>query len=276
MKKLVKLAFLNNYRRISRTVLALLGIIIGIASLILLVSVVDGLHKDMSDTISKMQGIMVYADAIPSPMFGTLSSSYVSKLNSIAGTKKVIPEVMHLIGEVNNKKQDFQGPGNSTVIIGVNAKDFDDSLYGGMIDTILKGSKLKESDAGFILISDKFAEDYKKTVGSSIDLDDKSFKIKGIFKSNSQTTESMIFANPDDIRKLYDIPNDEINYITVVPQNPSDTDKIKDIIEFRFNDLQAKTSQELIEQIGSILDNLKLLVIVIAIVAAIVAGIWSY
>ena len=38
---LIKVAFLNNFRRLSRTMLALLGIIIGIGALISLVSVVD-------------------------------------------------------------------------------------------------------------------------------------------------------------------------------------------------------------------------------------------
>lgn len=273
MQKLVKLAFLNNYRRLSRTVLAVIGIVIGITALILLVSVVDGMYKNMSETISKMQGLMVYSADLYSPVFGTTKSSYENKLSSITGVKKVIPELIHIIGTIDSKKLDFGGPGNSYVMIGVKPSDFPESTYGQMSDKIVKGSKLDNSDIGYVLISEKMAEDYKKSIGSRIKLDDKTLRIKGIFQSDSSFADKGFITTIDDVRKAYSIPSDEVGYFTVIPQNPADAKKIKDIIEFRFNNLQARASQELIEQIGGILNNLKLLVILVSIIAAIVSGI---
>jgi len=273
MIKFVKLAFLNNYRRISRTILAVIGIMIGIAALIVLVSVVDGMYKNMSDTISQMQGLMVYKADIYSPVFGTLDSSYESKLKSVQGVDKVIPEMMHVIGEIDNKKTTFGGPGNTPVLIGTKPSDFKYSTYGTMTKKIIKGSKLIDSDKGRVLISDKMADDLKKTVGSRIRFDGKNLTVKGIFEADSSFADKIFITTPDEIRDIYDIPADQVGFFTVLPLNASETTKLKSIIEFRFDDLQARISQELIDQIGGILNNLKMLVIIVSIVAAIVAGI---
>ena len=86
---LIKVAFLNNFRRLSRTMLALLGIIIGIGALISLVSVVDGVYKDASDSLGRMQGLMVFKGSM-GPTNSLMSNSYEAKLNAIPGVNKAI------------------------------------------------------------------------------------------------------------------------------------------------------------------------------------------
>jgi len=273
MIKLIKVSFLNIFRRKNRTILALLGIIIGIASLVILVSVVDGIYKETSDTIGKLQGIIVYKKDAISPVFDTINTSYENKLKSIAGIKKVIPEVVKLIGTIDKKQTTFGGPTNSYNIVGIAPEDAKYSLDAEALDNIIKGQALKSSDSKQILIPKKIADDYVKVPGSKIDLDGEKFTIKGVFESKTSKEESTIFGTLEDVKDVFNIPQDRVTMFIVVPLNPDDAKRISDLIEFKYPELQAMGQQELVDQVGSIVNNLKILVIIISIIAAIVAGI---
>ena len=56
---MLKLSFLNLFRRKSRTALALIGIVIGVMAIVGMVSVVDGLLADFEHAFGKIQGINV-------------------------------------------------------------------------------------------------------------------------------------------------------------------------------------------------------------------------
>ena len=273
MKKLFKIAFLNNWRRKSRTLLALSGIIIGIASIVMLVSIVDGVYSDMNETLSQMQGIMVNKKDTMSPAFGTLNIDYEQKLKTISGVKEIVPELIHIIGNIDNEQMDFQGMDSMYSALAVEPNDFDKSYFGALADKIIKGKELKNTDSKKVLISSKTAEELNKTVGTSINLDGQNFSIKGIFESDSSTTGNRFFMTPKDLRALYDIDLDQVSYFTLIPLDPTNTEQIITLVEFKYDDLQAISSQDLLESIGELLNNLKLLVILVALISSIVAGV---
>jgi len=266
---LLKVAFLNNFRRLSRTILALLGITIGIAALITLVSVVDGVYQDTANTLGKMQGIMVFKGA-QGPTNSLMSTSYEGKLKSIPGVKKVVPTLVKVIADIDGKRS--QGLNFSAYAIwGVKPSDFKYSNYNVIEENIIKGAMLKDSDDHWILISKKFADEYKKSIGSKVTLDGVDFKVKGIYEIGSQDND--IIASLDDVREMYSIPYDQVNYYTVTLINPQDADKVRDLIKFKYDDLEAYGQQDTLELVGSVLGNLRLLVIIVSIIAAIVAGV---
>ena len=61
---MIKLSFLNLFRRKSRTFLSVLGIAIGVAAIIGLVSVVAGVQEGYEDIVSGLQGIMVWEKGV--------------------------------------------------------------------------------------------------------------------------------------------------------------------------------------------------------------------
>ena len=56
---MIKLSFLNLFRRKTRTFLAILGIAIGVAAIIVLVSLVDGFNDEFDDVMGSLKAIMV-------------------------------------------------------------------------------------------------------------------------------------------------------------------------------------------------------------------------
>lgn len=265
---LVKVAFLNNFRRLSRTMLALLGIIIGIGALISLVSVVDGVYKEASDSLGKMQGFVVFKGSM-GPTNSLMSTSYEDKLKSIPGVNKAVPSVFKSISTVDGQKTSFGF--SSYAIWGVKPSDFKYTVYNSIEDNIIQGDMLKDTDIKMIIVPKTFAEDYKKTIGSKVILDDVSFKIKGIYEVSSMDND--IIANIDEVIREFDLPSDQVNYYNISLINPQEASKVRNLIKFKFEELEAYSQQDTLEMVGDLLGNLRLLVIVVSIIAAIVAGV---
>ncbi len=272
MRNLIKVAFLNIFRRKKRTALALLGIIVGIASLIILVSIVDGLYQDSTKTLGKLQGVTVYkADAL-APFASEMDLSYKSKLESIQGVKEAIPEILQIIGTVDNQKVSYTGPQNSLSLVGLNPDNYGDLIYNSVKENLVSGQLLKSSDKDYVLISKKVSEDYKKSIGSRIKLDAKEYKVKGIFESGTSSLDRQILTTLDGARLGYEIDSSFVNLFNVVTVNPSDSDAAAKKIEFKYEELKAVGQQERLEAVGSFLDNLRYLVILVTLIAAIIAG----
>ncbi|MDD4983590.1 MAG: ABC transporter permease [Candidatus ainarchaeum sp.] len=272
MYNLIKVAFLNIFRRKKRTALALLGIIVGIASLIILVSVVDGLYEESFATLGKMQGITVFSADALAPFASEMSMSYKMKLESVQGVKVAIPQILQIVGTIDNKKTVATGPQSSYSVIGLDPENYDELIYNTVKENLISGQLLKSSDKDYVLISTVLAEDYKKSIGSKIDLDGKEFKIKGIFKAETSTLEKQILISLDGARESYGIAMDKTNLFNVITVDPSESDAIAEKIEFKYEELKAVGQQERMKTVGSFLDYLRYLVIVVTLIAAIIAG----
>ncbi len=268
---LFKVALLNLSRRKSRTFLALLGIIVGISALTILISLVDGLSYEAEDTISKMQGIMVWDKSVPDQTMSLIDVSYENKLKSIPGVKRVVLEIYHTVGKINDKKIPLAM--DTPVVTGIDPNDLEYSAYSSYIEKLENGRLLKQGDTKSALISDSFSDEHNKGIGETIDIDGTKLKIVGIIKLETTMAGNPIIVPIDEVRKMYNLPTNKINSFYVHPINAGNSDKLSDIIEFKFDKLQAMGQQEMMEQMGDMLDNLKLLAIIVSIISAIVAGI---
>jgi putative ABC transport system permease protein len=272
MYLLLKSAFLNLFRRKSRTILSILAICIGIVSLIVMISVVDGVYQDSLDILGKMQGIFVYEKGKVDPVFSNIDDSYINKIKTIPGIKEVAPEIYAVIAKLDNEIIEFN-PTAAMTLVGLNADKIEYSSYGALIEKVTKGQIIKGNDNDQVIISKQIAEDYSKFVGENIEINNKKFKIKGIFETSSDFTKYTIIGRTNDVREVVDLKIGEYNGLYITPINLAESDKIASKIEFRFEDLQAQSQQDMTEQIGDLLDQLKLLVIFVASIAAVVAGV---
>ena len=80
---MIKLAFSNLFRRKTRTFLALLGVAIGVAAIIVLVSIVDGFYLEFSDVVSQFQGIQILDKEAPDVVFSVMDESFGKNLESV-------------------------------------------------------------------------------------------------------------------------------------------------------------------------------------------------
>ncbi len=75
------------------------------------------------------------------------------------------------------------------------------------------------------------------------------------------------------MQSAFDMDKSKVSSFYVLPNNMSQSENIAKKIEFKFEDLEASTQQESAQQLGDVLGNLKLMVWVVSLIAAIVAGV---
>ncbi|MCH7902282.1 ABC transporter permease [archaeon] len=269
---MIKLSFLNLFRRKTRTLLSVIGIAIGVAAIIILVSLVDGFTAEFNDVIGDFKAITVLQKNAQDQTLSRIDVGFENKIETIPGVKAAVPELWFLPEKIDGEITGFTSI-SSPSIYGLDSDKFFATGSKGFIGELEKGAVLSNNDRGQVLIGKGIEEDYKKFVGSTIKINDKKFKVKGIMKADSDLVSNIIVMNLADARELTNFPNDQINSLTVFLVDPTKDKQIAQLIELKFDELQASTTADLAEEFESVIGNLRLLAVAVALISAIVAGI---
>lgn len=268
---MIKVAVSNLFRNRSRAVLSLLGIIIGVAAIIAMVSVVDGMLKEVDDAFSNMQGVTVYQKG-QMGLFSQIDTSYQAKLEAISGVEKAVPALVSIAKSVGSGKSSMFGGSAQLIGIGLDRGGMDGA--GGFSGELTAGRKLKSGDGDVIMVSKQFLDDNDKFVGNNLKINGKNFKIVGAYETGSSILNMAIIMPIDSLRSLIDAPKDKVTQYSLSLANPEDDQRIAEIINFRYgDDLKARSASDFSNQIGDVLGSLRLLVAAVAAIAAIVAGV---
>jgi len=270
---MIKLSFSNLFRRKTRTALSVLGIAIGVAAIIVLVSLVDGFTDEFDDIIGSVKAISIMEKGAMDQTLSKLDDSWVQKLESISGVKAAVPEIMVMPKEIDGEIVTL----SSTPAIQIYGMDVDKyfaSGGAGWIGDVSKGTRIKNSDKGQVLIGQGVEEKFNKFVGSTIKINDTKFRVKGIFETDSDLVSGIIVTNLEDARGLSDYSADKISSLSVLLNDPTQDKRVGDLLKLKYgDDLEVYTTADLSEEIGSITGSLRLLAIVVALISALVAGI---
>ncbi|MBN1160080.1 MAG: ABC transporter permease [Candidatus Diapherotrites archaeon] len=271
---MLKVAFLNLWRRKTRTFLALLGLVIGVAALIALVSLVDGVNQEAMSAFSNMQGIMVFqkGQTYMGPLSSKIPITFKEKIESVTGVRKAIPEIRITIGKVEGNTQLLTG--GAVVGYGVDLADLGEGSASVILEKIITGRTLRPGDEGVVMISKSMADDFKKNVGSQIELNNDKYKVVGIFEPVSNIFGNMVVMNMDDAREIGNFPSNKASTFFVIPADLAQASKIAKLINFKYpDDLDARSSQDAIEQVGSLIENLRNFAFLVSLIAAVVSAI---
>ncbi|MDD4983589.1 MAG: ABC transporter permease [Candidatus ainarchaeum sp.] len=272
MFEIAKSAFLNIFRRKSRSILTFLGIAIGLCLLLVLISFVDGINNEAQSTIGKMQGIIVSQESAVDQVFSSIDEGYEQKLSKIQGVKEVVPEQYYFVTEIQNKAVGgsmFDQP----YIYAIDPGQFENSSYSAFIDAIYKGRGLKSGDNGVVMISKDISEQYLKGLGDSLKVGSAKFEVIGIYEANSSFPVNAIIMPVDDFRENYPYKKGKVNSFYVIPDAGADATQISKKIEFSYDELKAQGQEEMMEQVNSLLLNLRLIAVFVSLISAFVAAI---
>ncbi len=266
---MIKLSFLNLFRRKARTFLALLGVMIGVASIIVLVSIVDGLFDEVNNAIGQVQGIRVLRTG-GDPIFSRIDLSFLEKLERINGVSVVVPLVTGPIGSIDGESL-FYG---NTRITGIDFSKQAQARHSIIPGEIVEGRDLRVGDSGVVVIGESIKKDYGKFLNQSIEVDGEKFRVVGVYSAGSPLLGSNIVMSIGDARNLLGVPSDKVSGFNIELSNPENAQAVVSAINFRFKgELKAFTASDLSEQFGSILGSFRLLVVAVAAISAIVAGV---
>ncbi len=289
MKDFFRLSFNSLKRRRLRSWLTMLGIFIGIAAVVSLISLGQGLQNAITGQFDALD-VDTLTVTNAETGFGPPGSTAIKKLTendlrlieSVKGVKLVIPRLIRPIKVEYNKIANFYYATN----LPQEERDLE-IMYETLNVDILRGNKLEVDDKGKILLGNDFAENEffgkEIRIGSKIKIQDDGYRVAGFLeKSGSFTLNSVVFMIEEDMKDTLEI-GDEFDLIVVRVEN---MDKIEDVAEdiekklrkdrnldLGEEDFSVQTPAQTLESVNTILNVVNLIVSGIAMISLIVGGI---
>lgn len=283
--ELILLAVSALRNNLIRTVLTMLGIIIGIASVIIILSLGEGATQSIVGEISSFgANILTVAPGRSQrgPGMGggggtvdTLVDSDVQKLSKL-------PNVVNAAGLVmTNKQLTYQGTTRQTSITGVEAVY--QSMHtlnltqGSFITDAQVATRAKVLVLGDEIVTEIFGED-AQVVGESVRVDGKAFRIIGVVQDSSaafvpMSTAQKLLLSQDYLNSIEVLVSDS-DSVEPTQQLIQDTLLLSHNIESADNaDFYIRSSQEMVNSISSVTGTLSGLLSGIAAISLVVGGI---
>ncbi|MEW6011322.1 MAG: ABC transporter permease [Euryarchaeota archaeon] len=232
----------NPFRNKTRTSLAIIGIAIGIATIVALGLVTGGLKESTESTL-KAGGaeITVIQAGTDGFLAGNVEKERIIDIQNITGIQDTAG-VLRTSVRLENGSSSF-GPGGFIV----NGMEVSKLNLAG-IESI-EGDYFSEGDANEIIIGKTASQNLNKTVGDSIKIFNEDFKITGIFETGNIITDAGAYLS---LSKLQQLTNteDKVSIILVKINENANATQVGNDIEEAYPDELATTSAA--DQIGRI------------------------
>lgn len=270
-----------------RSLLTLLGIVIGIAAIFALISIGDGLQAATKGQFEKLGSNTIFI--APNGSFGGNSTARSEVRFSDSDIRKLesIPEIQYVIpfySTITTVK--YAGEEATVAILSYDPEKTKPLESTGYVE-LEEGKAFTERDVFTAMLGGTFAE---KGFGrelkpkSVIEINGKKFKVTGILKASAQTiggggpnTSNIIFITQKAANLTF--PNPEPGFMFAQTFNAEQVEEGADKIQRYFDRQYGKdsvsviTSEQLLEQINQFLGIVSLFLIIIASISLIVGGI---
>ncbi|AWX31962.1 ABC transporter permease [Methanosphaera sp. BMS] len=260
-----KLILKNPFRNKTRSLLAIIGIAIGIATIVALGLITASL-EDSTETTLKDGSAEITATKIGSSLSsssGNLNESYVEELSKIDGVEKTAGMLESNVIDTS-KNSDSSRYGFSLY----GAKKDDLSIVG--ISNV-NGSIFNE-DENELIVGKNLADEENYTIGDKIDVYGNEFKITGIYETGSIFYDSAMYTSLSKLQNLTD-NEDKISSISIKIKKDANLTTVNDKIKNEYNDtLNTITTEEMAQTIDDTLDMINSATTAIEALAIIIGG----
>jgi putative ABC transport system permease protein len=293
-----RFAWRNLMTRPLRTALALIGLTVPILGVIGLFSLSGGLRNLVSNTLSKVKGVEVMRDNVPTPVLSKLPSSYYQTIKDVPGVRVVAPEVWDISPEVNGTRTFGKMPeaiirGDKAKIMGslldmpvVQGQDIPthENIRSGVYPTSLKergeGRFLNQSDIGtnHIVISRKLSKQFPSNgkpsgVGDKFLIGNQPFEIVGIYDTRSMLLDVVIVMDINTARELLHLSKEQVSTFYVEMNDPEKHAEVSAAIKKRLPDVDSRSMDDFMAIFGQFMgqfDTFLLMTVSLALLVGIV------
>lgn len=178
----------NPFRSKTRTILAVIGIAIGIATIVALGIITDGLKSSTEETLkSGGSDFMVVEANVSDMMFSSIEDERVDDLKNTAGVEDAVGVLIGIYPVENNPY---------FAVMGIKG---DKLSLGGI--TLTSGQSFSEGK-NEIILGKAASQKLDKTVGDTMELSGKEFKITGIYETGDLQQDAGAFMPLDKLQDL--------------------------------------------------------------------------
>jgi len=279
--ELFQVAFRNIRGRQLRSFLTILGIVIGIAAIVALISVGEGLNQSVAQQFESLGTdtiIVLPGGGMMESMFAKLSDEDVDTIEKVKGVEFAAAIY------ATTQQVEFRGEKQSVTIIGVDSEKMSRLSFIG-IATVDEGRMLTENDTSSILLGSKFASRVmKKEVGlrQTIEIGGKKFRVAGVLAEAKNQFGSMfnggLIMNSD---QLKDVSKQELTPLRIIVKAVpgEEVSELKERVSSRLErdhhkkDFQVMDLKQVSEIATSVVGMISLVLIGIAAISLLVGGI---
>ena len=265
--RFISLILKNPFRNKTRSFLSIVGIAIGIATIVALGLITTGMEQSVQTTMNE-GGAEITVMNITSIGSGTMDSSLIDELTNITNVSRTA-------GVLSATDQNFidmaaspdgSSSSRSTTLYGINLNDLD---LGGITD--VNGSLFEEGSKEAI-VGKQYAELHNVTVGDNISALGSEFEIVGTFETGSVMSDSAVYVS---LETLDDMTGAEgkVSQILVKTDEGVDDSAVADTIEDKYENLTTITSEEMASMLDNVLGILDAVSLAISGLAIIVGAI---
>lgn len=283
-KESLRMAFDSIKERKLRSGLTALGIIIGIAAIIALVSIGAGTNAAVSQALSTLGGNTIFVAPgggggggfSASSLGGTLTQKDLNDIKSVNGVDLAVGIL------AKSQAVTFRDETKFISFYGVDPNDAQKFFSGLGVIQVSQGQFFKSGDRNVAVLGYSVAQkDFSDTisVNDKLTINGKSIRVVGILKETGNTQyDSVIIAPIEDVSGVSGTSN-QYSIIFARVSNPSNIDNIAASIQKKMDDLHGKktflvfTPKQLSQQIGTVTSMISITLGGIAGIALIVAGI---
>ncbi len=283
MKEIIKIAWRNIWRNKLRSSVVIVSIILGIWSGLFIMAMTYGLNEQRIDgaittTLSHGQ--------IHNPKFlsdQTINDTIIDRLTVIAIINsieqvKAFSERIISTGMVANAKGTF-----GTQLTGIDPKK--EKKITEIYNHLIEGTYFTKIKRNPAVIGKKLADKMKIKINSKIvvtlqnsvgDLVNAAFRVEGIFKTQNTTFDgSTIFVRKDDLAKIVDFKNGEINEIAFVGNSLDQASIIAEKLKLTDKNNKTETWDEISPELGYAQEMMStfLIIFMLIVLAALSFGI---
>lgn len=260
-----ELAQRNLQRHMVRTVLAAVGIIIGVVAISSMGILGNSLKMSVSDTLGDVGNeLLIY------PAFGdtVVTEKQVEKIQKIPGIENMISVYS------GTAKTEYKNVDSYANVYGIESEELPNLV------TIKEGRMYKRGSSDCVIGSD-LAKDLGVTIGGKITLKDTKFRVVGILEQRGIgfdiSADRAVFIDPQMFTRIYDNTEEGYNTVIVQVKDIQEIETVKSDIEDRLNKKDETVfvlaTNTILSSIESISKSISLFLMGISSISLLVAGV---
>ena len=278
MKDAFLLVYRNIKERKTRSILTMLGIVVGIAAVVAIMSISYGMQESITEQLSEMADIiMVTPGSVELGSFGEFGSFNERDLKDVERISGV-KEAAAMMGEM--QEVEYRGEKVMVEIVGIEPRDMD-AVFGVTVE-LEEGRELRENDHKTCEIGYSIANDYfddEIGVNGRLTINGSKFRVIGVLEKQGGFSgmDSQIYVTKRDAVTILD--NEDISTIFVRVRNIGEAEEIAAEIEERIDEnhklddfTSAMTMGSAIELLEYIFGILRIFLFLLASISLIVAA----
>lgn len=260
--RFISLILRNPFRNKTRSILSIVGIAIGIATIVALGLITTGMENSVKEGFNEDTGpeITVTNSTSLSGIPALIQGDYVNKLKNMTNVTDAVGVLT--ITDSSNSEDMMSG----VTLNGVDASKL--SVIG--IKNI-NGSTYKDNTKE-VIVGSEYAKNNNLTLGGNITIQHNNFKIVGIYETGNIITDLEIYTSYNTINDMTNAKGDYNKILIKTSENANNT-IISDDIEHTYDDISTTTSDDLTNMLDGIIDILNTASLAISGLAILVGGI---